>query len=1237
MNRSTAQRIDDSSLPPLDEEGMTNPLAYGAVGIAHIDSDGTILRCNLRFAEMLGYKPEELAGMHTDAVTDADDLELQIMLFREMLAGKRRSFQMNKRYVHKDGSIVWAILTVGCARDADGRVEHFVAIISDVTEKHNASQALAESEARFRATFENAAVGMALVGTDGSWLRVNQRVCDIVGYKPHELMKLTFQDITHPDDLNIDLGLLQETIDGKRDTYSMDKRYFHKDGSLVWAKLTVGCVRNEAGEVDYFISVIEDITSEKRKDDALHQSEERFRATFENAAIGMAQVAPDGTWIHVNRKVCEILGYSEAELMQCNFQSLTYPEDLPLGVSQMQEMFAGKRSSMQIEKRYVHKDGSIVWANLTVACVRNKAGSVDYMISVIEDITEKKQMRQELTASEARFGAVQQTMPDGFMIFKSVRNESGQIEDFACEYGNPASSELLSIDPKDMPGHRMLVRNPLNIDVGLFDIYCSVVNTGRTAQGELKFPFMDGTSKWFRYSIVKVDDGFAVTFSDVSTEKKSEAELRKSEARFRAVQQTMPDGFMIFSSIRNEDGAIEDFYCEYGNPAAQKILSIEPEEIPGYKMLERDANSVQLGLFDLYRDVVETGETAQGELKIPFRSGAIRWFRYSIVKVEDGFAVAFSDVSDAKEAEIRLRESEERFRAAQQTTPDGFVMFRCVYDDQNNIADFVCVYENPAAAAIINLAGQKLVGRTMLTGAPPDMRRPLFDAYASLVETGEPLDTEMFFPITNDGLWLRIAAVRIENGVAVTYSDITDRKNAELKLRESEARLRAFHQTTPDGFVIFSSIRDASGRITDFQFVYANPAAVRLSGLELEDLSKLTMLKGAPRLKNIGAFRHFIDVVEGGEAWRGEFFYPFERTSGVWYSVTAAKVDDGVAISYTDISKQKESEAKLREQEARARAILNSLIFFVTLLTPDGIILDVNAAALATANLDASDVVGKHFWDTYWWSHDADAREELRRCVLRAAKGERVLHDTTVRVLGDERIAVANLLAPVVDEVGVVTNVVASGFDISDRKKAEQHREMLVGELSHRVKNSLATVQTIASHSLREASDLDSFRETFVGRLMAISKCHDLLISSTRSDADISQLVRDQVLPYSQGGVDQQVTMSGPPLMLGPEAAHTFGLILHELATNAAKYGALSTDEGRLDIRWRRGSDPSIADAELTWVETGGPPVEPPKRRGFGSVLIEQSLSHALGGQAKIEYRPEGLWAEFRFRRRGQS
>jgi len=850
MNRSTAKRIDDSPIPSLGEEGMRDPLAHGAVGVAHIGSDGTILRCNRHFAEMLGYLPEELSGVHTAEIAIAGENERQAQLFQELVDGKRRSYQANVRYSSKNGRTVWAILTMGRARNPQKDGDHFVAIVSDITEAHQTSEALADSEARFRATFENAAVGMALVGTDGSWLRVNQRVCDIVGYTPAELMQLTFQDITHPDDLDIDLGLLKETIEGTRENYSMEKRYFHKDGRLVWVKLTVGCVRSEEGDVEYFISVIEDITRDKTKDDALQRSEERFRATFESAAIGMAQVALDGTWLHANHKVCEILGYSEDELKGLTFQSLTHPEDLPKGLEQMEELFAGKRSSMQIEKRYIRKDGGIVWANLSVACVRNSKGDVEYMISVIDDITEKKQMRRDLT---------------------------------------------------------------------------------------------------------------------------------ESETRFHAIQQVMPDGFMLFRSIRNNEGRVVDFVCEYGNPAALTILRIATEDVPGYHLLMRDPQARDMGLFDMYRGVVETGETAQGELEFPFRNGEIRWFRYSIVKVDDGFAVAFSDITESKAAEVRLR-----------------------------------------------------------------------------------------------------------------------------------------------------------------------------------------------------------------------------------------------------------------DQEERVRAILNSLIAFVTMLTPEGVIIEVNESALAVANLTASDVVGKYFWDTYWWSHDSDAREELRRCVLSAAKGERVRHDTSVRISGDERITVANMLAPVVDENGMVTHVVASGFDISDRKKAEQHREMLVSELSHRVKNSLATVQTIASHSLREASDLESFRETFVGRLMAISKCHDLLVDTSRSQADISQLVRDQVLPYAQGGLDQQVSMSGAPMVLGPEAAHTFGLILHELATNAAKYGALSTEQGRVDIKWRRASDPDQHMAEFTWVETGGPPVEPPTRRGFGSVLIEQSLSHSLGGQSKIEYRPEGLWAHFRFRKRGR-
>nr|WP_321359890.1 PAS domain S-box protein [uncultured Hyphomonas sp.] len=1102
MNRSITERIDDVATV-----SASMPLVDCAVGIAHIDLDGVILKCNRCFSELLGYQPDELAGRPVQSVAAPDECEEYNRLHREIRDGARRTFQINRRALHKDGRSVWVSLTMGCIRGAQGEIEHFVAIISDITEKHQTSEALAESEARFRATFENAAVGMALVDPNGKWLRVNQKVCDVIGYSPEELLQLTFQDITHPDDLDIDLELLEDILRGRRDSFSMDKRYFRKDGCLVWAKLTVGCVRTSNGDVDYFISVIEDITNDKRKDEALHRGEERFRATFENAAIGMAQVAPDGRWLNVNRKTCEILGYSKEELRQTSFQSLTHPDDLRQSADMMNEVLAGKRSSVQLEKRYIHKAGHIVWVNLSVACVRNQKGEVDYMISVIDDITERRRMRQELDTSEARFQAIQSTIPEGFMIFRSVRNSSGDIEDFVCEYSNPASVRLLMMDPDDVAGHKMLESNPGNRDIGLFDAYCRLV---------------------------------------------------------------------------------------------------------------------------------ETGETIQGELEFPLRNGTFGWFRYSAVRVDDGFAVSFTDINDAKSAELELRRSEERFRAAQQTAPDGFVMFRTVLDAQGGITDFVCEYANPAAAKILNKPIDMIVGHSLLNDADFHRGHPLFGAYSNLIQSGEPLDGEFRVTVSGNKVWLRIAAVRIETGFAAAFSDVTERKKSELRLRESEARLRAFHQTTPDGFIIFESIRGAEGEITDFQYTYANPAAERLAGLDQEQLRKMTMLQNAPLAKEIGIFAHYVDVVESGKPWRGEFFYPISQTDGAWFSATAAKVDDGLAVSFTDISKHKAAEATLKEQERRARAILNNLISFVTLLTPDGIVIEVNDSVLATADLAASDVVGKYYWDTYWWSHDADAREELRRSVLKAAGGERVHHDTTVRVSGDERIFMTNMLAPVIDENGRVTHVVASGFDISDRKKAEQHREMLLGELSHRVKNSLATVQTIASHTLREASDLESFRDTFVGRLMAISKCHDLLVDTTRRDADISQLVRDQVLPYAQGGLERQVTMSGPPLVLGPEAAHTFGLILHELATNAAKYGALSTEHGRLSISWGRGSDRDRLGAVLTWAETGGPPVEPPTRRGFGSVLIEQSLTHSLGGEAEIDYRPEGLWAQFRFRKRAQ-
>src|SRR5215210_1290834 len=167
---------------------------------------------------------------------------------------------------------------------------------------------LLKSEERFRATFEQAAVGIPHVGVDGGWLRVNDRLCDIVGYTREELLQKTFQNITHPEDLETDLDHLRRLLAGEIGTYSTEKRYFRKDGSIVWIDLTVSLVREASGEPAYFISVVEDISQRKRAEEALRISEARFRTVVEQSPLSTQILSPEGRTLRVNRAWEELWG-----------------------------------------------------------------------------------------------------------------------------------------------------------------------------------------------------------------------------------------------------------------------------------------------------------------------------------------------------------------------------------------------------------------------------------------------------------------------------------------------------------------------------------------------------------------------------------------------------------------------------------------------------------------------------------------------------------------------------------------------------------------------------------------------------------------------------------------------------------------------------------------------------------------------------------------------------------------
>ncbi|WP_294541972.1 HWE histidine kinase domain-containing protein [uncultured Rhodoblastus sp.] len=196
--------------------------------------------------------------------------------------------------------------------------------------------------------------------------------------------------------------------------------------------------------------------------------------------------------------------------------------------------------------------------------------------------------------------------------------------------------------------------------------------------------------------------------------------------------------------------------------------------------------------------------------------------------------------------------------------------------------------------------------------------------------------------------------------------------------------------------------------------------------------------------------------------------------------------------------------------------------------------------------------------------------------------------------------------------------------DMSERKAADETQRLLIGELDHRVKNTLAMVQAIASQTARAYADPKDFFDNFKGRVRAMASAHTLLTRAGWKGARLDELIREQ-LTLGPSGSDSRIRCEGPEASLGPGAAMHFGMVLYELGTNARKYGALSRPEGRLDLRWRLEAANSSELLRFEWIESGGPPVAARIEKHFGARLIESSLTHSLQGKVELNFAPEGL------------
>jgi diguanylate cyclase (GGDEF)-like protein/PAS domain S-box-containing protein len=294
------------------------------------------------------------------------------------------------------GEVRWLAVSCRATADASGRYTRILGVLIDITEHKTIELALTEKEEYFRSTFEQAAVGLAHCELDGKIIRVNRKLCDILGYAPAELLAFRFQQITHPDDLETNLEFHQDLLSGKIDTYTMEKRLIRKDGTAVWTNRTISLSGNAGGEARHLIAVIEDIDERKRLESVLRESEQRFRLAVENAPIGKGLVSLEGRWLQANPALCQLTGYTEQELLGLNFKEMTHPDDQEKDRHLLEQFAAGVISTFEIEKRYIHKDGHVVEVLLSVTLVRDAEGQRLYYLVQVQDITDRKSNERRL-------------------------------------------------------------------------------------------------------------------------------------------------------------------------------------------------------------------------------------------------------------------------------------------------------------------------------------------------------------------------------------------------------------------------------------------------------------------------------------------------------------------------------------------------------------------------------------------------------------------------------------------------------------------------------------------------------------------------------------------------------------------------------------------------------------------------------------------------------------------------
>lgn len=748
----------------------------GPFGMALVGSDFKFLIANARFCNMIGYEEHELQHLTFKNITHPEDILLDLPNIHKLIRKEISVYKAEKRYLRKDGSTIWGSLTVSSNFDDNGQFLYNVAILEDITPRKYAETEIKRLDERISTATLASQLGIWDWDIKHDILDWDDQMYKLYGTTPEEYPRAyeAWLNGIHPDDREYSNLISQQAINGQN-VYDTQFRVIWPDGSIHWIKASGQVFFDERQAPIRMVGVNFDITEQKRAEEELKISEERYRNIFESAVIGIYRTTPEGQILMANSTLIKLLKFDSFEDLATRNLANEGFENKELRNNFRERI--EKDGVISLESVWTTKDGSPVTVNENAKAFYDSNGNVLYYEGTIEDITERKNMEKTLRESEAKFRNAFLTNPDSITI--------NRLDDGRYQSVNSGFTQIFGYADHEVLGKTSLEINMWHNPEDRKQFVGQLKEKGIVENFEAKLCTKDGKEKDTLVSaaVIELNGSTCIlsTTKDITALKYTEEALRYNEALLREVGRIAKVGGWELDLSTNHLSWTEEVALIHDlDPKTQASLELS---INYYS--EKSKAIIQSAI----KDVISKSKSYDIEIEIVTIKGNHKWIRtIGHPVIENGNVIkirgSIQDISELKQGEEALRESEQKFRVLMENIPlpvtyvskDGEIIFR-----------------NERFLQVIGYTDIEVptVNEWWLKAYPEEAYRewviPNWESSVKkAAETNLDIEPEEYRITCKDGIerTIIVSGIIIENNVLVTFIDITDRKKAEEEVRK---------------------------------------------------------------------------------------------------------------------------------------------------------------------------------------------------------------------------------------------------------------------------------------------------------------------------------------------------------------------------------------------------------------------------------------------------------------------